>query len=62
LVSPFLPTQFLCSCTLCTSELVTSEVFTAERTMVWFFWIMAPCRLVGRCRSFGETYCLHLHG
>jgi hypothetical protein len=27
-----------------------------------FFWILAPCILVGRCQRFGETYCLHLQG
>jgi hypothetical protein len=25
-----------------------------------FFWVMAPCRLVGRCQRFGGTYCLNL--
>jgi hypothetical protein len=24
------------------------------------FWVLVPCRLVGRCQSFGGTYCLHL--
>jgi hypothetical protein len=24
--------------------------------MMMFFWVMAPCRLVGRCQHFGETY------
>jgi hypothetical protein len=27
-----------------------------------FFWILAPCRLAGRCQHFAETYCLHLQG
>jgi hypothetical protein len=27
---------------------------------VLFFWVVTPCRLVGRYQSFGETYCLHL--
>jgi hypothetical protein len=27
---------------------VRSEVFTGVRIMVMFFWIMAPCSLVGR--------------
>jgi hypothetical protein len=30
--------------------------------MTMFFWVSAPCRLIGRCQSFGETYCLHLQG
>jgi hypothetical protein len=30
--------------------------------MMFFFWVLAPCRLVGRCQRFGETYCLHLQG
>jgi hypothetical protein len=25
-----------------------------------FFWVLAPCRLVGRWQRFEETYCLHL--
>jgi hypothetical protein len=28
--------------------------------MMMFFWVSAPCKLVGRCQRFGETYCLHL--
>jgi hypothetical protein len=28
--------------------------------MMLFFWVLAPCRLVGGRQSFGETYCLHL--
>jgi hypothetical protein len=35
---------------------VRHEVFTAVRMM--FFWVLAPCRLAGRCQRFGET--LHL--
>jgi hypothetical protein len=27
-----------------------------------FFWVLAPCRLAGRSRSFGETYSLHFRG
>jgi hypothetical protein len=34
---------------------VRSEVFTAVRMMMLFFWLWAPCRLVGRCQRFGET-------
>jgi hypothetical protein len=30
--------------------------------LVLFLWDLAPCRLVGRCQRFGETYCLHLQG
>jgi hypothetical protein len=30
--------------------------------MIMFFWVLAPCRLVGRCQRFGETCCLHLQG
>jgi hypothetical protein len=26
------------------------------------FWVVTPCRLVGRYHRFGETYCLHLQG
>jgi hypothetical protein len=24
------------------------------------FWVVTPCRLVGRFQRFGETYCIHL--
>jgi hypothetical protein len=34
------------------------EVFTAVRMMM--FWVLAPCRLVGRYQRFGETHCPHL--
>jgi hypothetical protein len=38
-----------------------SEVVTAVRMMM-MFWVLAPCRLVGRSQRFGETYCLHPQG
>jgi hypothetical protein len=28
--------------------------------MTMLFWVVTPCRLVGRHERFGETYCLHL--
>jgi hypothetical protein len=30
--------------------------------MMMMTWILAPCRLVGRCQRFGEIYCPHLQG
>jgi hypothetical protein len=30
--------------------------------MVLFFWVLTPCRLVGRCQRFGGTYYLCLQG
>jgi hypothetical protein len=30
--------------------------------MMLFFWVLVPCRLVGRCHRFGEKYCLHRQG
>jgi hypothetical protein len=38
------------------------QIYTAVgmMTMMMFFWVLEPCRLVGRCQHFGETYCLHL--
>jgi hypothetical protein len=27
--------------------------------LMLLFWVVTPCRLVGRYRRFGETYCLH---
>jgi hypothetical protein len=32
-----------------------SEVFTAVRMIMMFFWVLGPCRLVGRCQRFGEN-------
>jgi hypothetical protein len=34
------------------------EVLTAVRMTM--FWVVAPCRLVGRYQRLGETHCLHL--
>jgi hypothetical protein len=34
---------------------VRFEVFTAVRMML-FFWVLTPCRFVGICQRFGETY------
>jgi hypothetical protein len=28
--------------------------------MTLIFWVLAPCRLVGRRQCFGETYCLYI--
>jgi hypothetical protein len=25
-----------------------------------FCWVLAPCRLIGRCQCFGKIYCFHL--
>jgi hypothetical protein len=30
--------------------------------MMMFFWVLGPCRLIGRCQYVEETFCLHLHG
>jgi hypothetical protein len=27
--------------------------------MMMLFWVLAPCRMIGRCQHFGRTYCLH---
>jgi hypothetical protein len=35
---------------------VRFEVFTAVRMMILLFWVLVPCRLVGRCQRFSETY------
>jgi hypothetical protein len=37
-------------------------VLTAVRITIMLFWVVTPCRLVGRYESFGETYFLHLNG
>jgi hypothetical protein len=39
------------------NDYVRVEVFTAVRIMMTFFWVLALCRLVGRCQSFREIYC-----
>jgi hypothetical protein len=36
------------------------EVFTVVAIIMKFFWVLVPCRLVGRFHSFGDIYCLHL--
>jgi hypothetical protein len=30
--------------------------------ILMLFWVVTPCRLVGRYHRFRETYCLHLQG
>lgn len=30
------------------------------KTMIMLFWVLATCRLVGRCQGEGETYCIYL--
>jgi hypothetical protein len=42
-----------------TSEIM---VLTAVSVPIRFFWVKSPCRLVGRCRRFGQACCLHLEG
>jgi hypothetical protein len=37
---------------------VRFEVLKAARMMM-IFWVLVPCRLVGRCHRFGDTYCLY---
>jgi hypothetical protein len=34
---------------------VRFEVFTAGGRTMLFFWVLAPCRLVGSYQRFGET-------
>jgi hypothetical protein len=29
-----------------------SEVYTAVKMMTMFFWVLAPCGLIGRCQHF----------
>jgi hypothetical protein len=36
------------------------EVLTAVKTSMLVFWVVTPCRPVGRYQRFGGTYCLHL--
>jgi hypothetical protein len=38
--------------------IVRFEAFTAVTMMMMFFWVLAPCGLVGRCQRFGEMYYL----
>jgi hypothetical protein len=39
---------------------VTFDVLTAVKMSLLVFWVVTPCVLVGRCRCFGGTNCLHL--
>jgi hypothetical protein len=36
------------------------EVLTEVRMTMLFFWVVTPCRLVGRCQRYGETSCPQL--
>jgi hypothetical protein len=38
------------------------DVIMAMKMTLLSFWVMMPCRLVGKYQCFGETYCLHLQG
>lgn len=39
---------------------VRFEGFMAMRIIIFFFWVLAPCCLVGSRQRFVEIYCLHL--
>jgi hypothetical protein len=39
---------------------VRFEVLTVVKMTMLFFWVVTPCRLVGRYQRFGGTCCLHL--
>jgi hypothetical protein len=39
-----------------------AKIKTPLVLMMLLLWVVTPCRLVGRCQRFGETYCLHLQG
>jgi hypothetical protein len=34
----------------------------SKSSLIWCSGVLVPCRLVGRCQRFGETYCLQLQG
>jgi hypothetical protein len=36
------------------------QVLMAVKIKTLVFWVVTPCRLVGRYQNFGGTYCLHL--
>jgi hypothetical protein len=38
------------------------EILPAVRMTMLLFWVVKPCKLVGRHQCFGETYCIHLQG
>jgi hypothetical protein len=42
--------------------IVRFKVLTTIVILFFNFWVLVPCWYVGRCRRFGETYCLHLAG
>jgi hypothetical protein len=44
-------------------KLVRFELFMAVMIlMMMFYWVKAPCGLVGRSQCFREACCPHLHG
>jgi hypothetical protein len=47
---------------LCCILLLGSEVFTVEKIYILDFWVMILRSLVQDYQSFGEKYCLQLHG
>jgi hypothetical protein len=49
----------LAVCVTTLTAYVRFEVSMAVRMMM-FFWVLVPCKLVGRCQCYRETYCLHL--
>jgi hypothetical protein len=36
------------------------EIFTAVKIQTLILWVVATCNVIDGCRSFGETFCLHL--
>jgi hypothetical protein len=41
---------------------VRFKVLMAVKMTMLYFWFVTQCRLVGRYKRFGTTYCLHLQG
>jgi hypothetical protein len=43
-----------------TCEIEVSFLRSISLVIMMFFWVLSPCRFVGRRQRFGETYCLDL--
>jgi hypothetical protein len=36
-----------------------TEVLMAVKTLILIFWVVTPCKLLGRYQHFGGIYCLY---
>jgi hypothetical protein len=43
------------------NDILRFKILTAVK-MAMFLWVVTTSTLIGRYKSFGETYCIHLQG